>query len=230
MELVNHAQRSLSEQTARLDPDNQYESNKKLDLEKSFMNVVVASGKEFEVQPFASMEIPRQENYRNSDYDQFRSDLDHYITQLILSNRLRAKGSSVEILPEAKDKIRSYVHGLRDCIEKANIEASKRESLIQKLNEFEKELEKRRTNLVSLAMIAIAILGAPGGTWASLDLAHKLVTNITQVFAEAKQTEDQKLQIGRNVTPKVLSPPRPPEKGNKSPGAGVGDLDDEIPF
>ena len=59
MELVNHAQRRLSDQTSKFDPDNQYDSNKKFDLEKSFMNIVVAAGKSYEVEPFMSKEVPR---------------------------------------------------------------------------------------------------------------------------------------------------------------------------
>lgn len=235
MELVDHAQRRLSEQTSKFDPDNHYEWNKKFELEKSFMNVVVAAGKRLEVQPFANMEIPRHQNFSNNDYDQFKSDLDHYITQVVIDNSVRAKKLSVEILPKSKDQIRSYVHGLRDCIEKANMQSSKRKMLLDKLDDFEKELEKRRINFVSLSVLAISIVGAPGATWASIDIAHKLITNITQVFAEAKQVEDQTRRIGPETTPKALSPPRPPkDKGDKHPSwqssQQGGDLDDEIPF
>jgi len=232
MELVNHAQRRLSEQTSKLDFDNQYELAKKFDLERSFMNVVVAAGKRLEIQPFSSIEIPRHQNFANSDYNQFISDLDHYVTQLILDNSIRGKKLSVEILPQSKDQIRSYVHGLKECIEKANMQASKKKALLDKLEEFEKELEKRRMSFVSLSMLAISIIGAPGATWASVDIAHRLINNITQVFAEAKQTEDQTRRIGPQATPKALSPPRSPEsKTDKhSLWQEGGDLDDEIPF
>ena len=223
MELVNHAQRRLSEQTAKFDPDNHYEWNKKVDIEKSFMNVVVAAGKRLEVQPFASMEIPRRQNFNDSDYEQFKSDLDHYLTQLIMDNSIRAKKLSVEILTQSKENIRCYVHGLRDCAEKANMQPSKKKSLLDKVDEFEKELEKRRTSYVSLSLLAVSIIGAPGTVWASIDITQKLITNITQVFAEAKQAEDQTRRLGSAAPPKALSPPRPSSKQ-------AGDLDDEIPF
>ena len=128
MELVNHAQRRLSDQTSKLDPEERSDSYKQSALEKSFMNVIVAAGKDFEIEPFASMVVPRLESYQNSEYEQFKSDLDHYLTQLILRNRLSARSTSVEILPLSKDRIRAYVHGLRECLEKGNIQPAKRQA------------------------------------------------------------------------------------------------------
>ena len=234
MELINHAQRRLSDQTSKLDPDNQYEWNKKFDLEKSFMNNVVAAGKSYEVEPFMSMEVPKHQSFNNSDYEQFKSDLDHYITQLVLSNSLRARNNSVKILPHSKEKIQTYVHGLKDCIAKSNMQDSMRKNLLAKLEEFEKELNKPRTNFLALSLVTIALIGAPGGTWASVEVANKLVTNIIQVFAEAKQVEDETRRIGPEASPKALSAPRPlKDQADKRPSwqpSTSGDMDDDIPF
>lgn len=225
MGLVNYAQRSLSNQISRLDLDNEQEWRERNELQQRFMNVVIAAGKRFEIEPFTSTVVPRHADYRTSDYKQFESDLDHFVTQLVRDNSLRSKKTSVEILPDSKDKIRNYVHALRECIEKANMTPRKREALLSKLDHFAKELEKRRTNILEVTMLSFAILGIPGATWASVDIAHKLLNNITQAFAEAKSHEDQTRQIGSGSSPKALSPPRPPEK---KPGAE--NLDDEIPF
>lgn len=218
MELVNHAQRRLSELTVKFDPDDHYASNQQDALEKSFMNIIIAAGKDFEIEPFASMIVPRHEDYRNSDYEQFKSDLDHYITQLILRNRTKSKGESVAILPLSKEKIRVYVHGLRDCIEKASMDSAKKRALLDRLDDFEKELEKRRMSFVSLSLLTIAFVGAPGSLWASADITHKLITNITnitQIFTESKQLEDETRQIGAPAAPKELSPPSPFGKCNQ---------------
>lgn len=227
--LVNHAQRSLSQQTAKFDPENEYQWRQKQELEQRFMNVIVAAGKRFEIEPFTSMEIPRHNNFRDSDYKQFESDLDHFVTQLILDNSMRSKKMSVEILPESKDKLRRYVHGLRTCVENSNMNDKKRKNLLNKLDEFEKELEKRRMNFLSVTLLSFEILAIPGGTWASAEVAYKLVTHITQTVAEAKQLEDQTRRIGPTPAPKALSPPRPADKPRSQPQAAA-DLDDEIPF
>ncbi len=226
MGLVNYAQRSLSNQIAKFDPENEHDWRQREEIQQRFMNVIVASGKRFEVEPFVSTDIPKHADYRTSDYKQFESDLDHFVTQLVLDNSIRAKKTSVEILPNSKDKIRSYVHGLRKCVENSSITEQKKQKLLDKLEQFEKELEKRRTNILAVTILSFEILAIPGATWASIDMTHKLITNITQEFAEAKSLEDQTRQIGPNVPPKVLSPPRRPAKQPEP----TNELDDEIPF
>ena len=223
--LVNHAQRKLSQQIESLDLENEHDWRQKEEICRRFMNVIVAAGRRFEVEPFLSMEVPRHTDFRDSDYKQFESDLDHYVTQLVIDNSMRSKKTSVEILPDSKDRIRSYVHGLRKCVEDAHMQAAKRKALLSKLDDFEKELEKRRLGILAVTLLSFEILAIPGSTWASIELAHKLITNISQVVAESKQAEDQTRQVGSPAPPKALSPPRP--TGN--PGL-AGDLDDETPF
>lgn len=84
-------------------------------------------------------------------------------------------------------------------------------------------------NFLAVTLLSFEILAIPGGTWASVEVAHKLITNITQTVAEAKQLEEQTRQIGTPAPPKALSPPRPASKASPQPQTG-GDLDDEIPF
>ena len=89
MMLVNHAQRSLSEQTKGLTEEDWQQRE---ELRHSFMNVVIAAAKRFEIEPFVSMEVPRFSDFEeNVDYRQFKADLDHYITQLVIDNSIRAK-------------------------------------------------------------------------------------------------------------------------------------------
>lgn len=197
MGLVNYAQRSLSNQITKFDPDNENDWRQREEIQQRFMNVVVAAGKRYEVEPFVSTDIPRHADYRTSDYKQFESDLDHFVTQLVIDNSIRAKKTSVEILPNTKDKIRVYVLSLRKCIEDSGTTGHKRQKLLDKLDHFEKEMEKRRLNVLAVTLLSFEILAIPGGTWASVDVAHKLITNITQTVAEAKQHEDQTRQIDR---------------------------------
>jgi hypothetical protein len=75
--LFNHAQRNLSKQLDRLDPNDEREWKTRQDIEQSFMNVIVAAGKRYEIEPFVSTQVPQYADYRTSDYQQFRYDLDH---------------------------------------------------------------------------------------------------------------------------------------------------------
>lgn len=228
MQLVNAAQRSLAAKVENLDPENQYEWQKVEDLRYSFMNVVVASAKRFEIEPFYSMEVPQYSNFRDADHRQFKSDLDHYLTQLILDNSLRSKKDSVEVLPKTKDQLRTYLSGLKQCVENGNMSDAKREALLKKLDAFEAELEKRRLSMLAVARFAYLILSVPGTVWASVDITHKLTTSIMQTVAEAKVAEDETKQLPNVAAPKALIAPRKPAPARNSGFAD--DLDDDIPF
>ncbi len=222
MTLVNHAQRRLAEQTKTLKT-----GFERAELRHSFMNVVIAAAKRFEVEPFVSRKVPSLSDFnQHIDYPQFQADLDHYITQLAIDNSIRAKQDSVAILPNSKDRIRSYVHGLPQCIEQANMTEPKREALLKKLGQFEAELEKRRLNILAVARVAFELLAIPGGVWASAEVANKLITNIMQTVAEAKSAEQETRQLAPTVPPKALSSPRAEEADRLS----INIIDDDIPF
>ncbi|AEG50067.1 hypothetical protein Sphch_2406 [Sphingobium chlorophenolicum L-1] len=229
MELVNLAQRSLHDQTKFLDEDERSDWIKIEDLRLSFMNVVLASAKRFEVEPFVSMEVPHRKQFDMRDYDQFKFDLDHYVTQLVLDNSLRSKADTVAILPKTKDTIRGYINGLRECIEKGNMDQKKRDALLHRLDALEAELEKRRVSMVAVARIAYHLWAVPGSMWASYDVANKLLSSMMHNVAEAKEQESTQKQLPPSEPPKVLSPPRQPAP-NLFAGASFADDSDEVPF
>jgi hypothetical protein len=227
MQLVNAAQRSLSNKIDVLDADNQYEWQKAEEARYAFMNVIVAAARRFEIEPFYSMEVPQYSNYRDVDHRQFKSDLDHYVTQLILDNSLRSKSESVKILPNTKEQLRTYVSGLRQCVEKGNMTDAKRAALLKKLDLFEEELERRRLNMMAVARFVYVVLSVPGTLWASADITQKLTSSIMQTVAEAKAAEDEAKLLPSPTPLKALSAPRRPTVAKASPFA---DLDDDIPF
>jgi vacuolar-type H+-ATPase subunit I/STV1 len=177
------------------------------------------------------MQVPKFSDYQgNVDYRQFQADLDHYITQLTLDNSIRRKRDSVAILPNSKDKIRSYVSGLRQCIEKAHMTDAKRDALLNKLDEFETELEKRRLNILAVARLTFELLAIPGGLWASAEVANKLIHNMMQTVAEAKSIEQETSQLPSMGPPKALSPPRAEPISKRGGGRMNEIIDDDIPF
>lgn len=230
MTLVNHAQRRLSEQTQHLDPDERYQYEQRDEIRHSFMNVVVAAAKRFEIEPFVSMQVPRLDSFQDNDHRQFKADLDHYVTQLMLDNSIRAKRASVAVLPKSKDRIRSHIHALRGCLEKANMTPAKREALAKKLDAFEAELEKRRLSTLAVTRVALEFLALPGGVWASAELAPKLISNIMQTVAEANAAEDETRALLPSLPPEALSAPRASDPPPQRRGAFDDELDDDVPF
>lgn len=227
MELANIATRKLHEQTKDLDDDNQYQWREIEDLRFSCRNVLLALAKRYEVEPFASMDVPAYDPNGSSNWKAFQFDLDHYITQIAVDNSIRNKADSVVILPKSKEQIRSYIHGLRECIEKGNMDAGKREALLKKLDALEQELEKRRLSMMAVAKIAYHLWAVPGAMYSSYDIANKLISNMMQTVAEAKAEEDATKQLAAPEPIRALSAPRM-EKPKQS--SWDSDLDDEVPF
>ena len=230
---VRHAQRRLTDRSQQLDANNEQDWHLLEEARYGFTNVVVAAAKRFGIEPFVSFSVPRLDQFKKSDdYRQFKADLDYYMTQLLLDNSIRGKRDSVLIAPTVKDKIRSYIHGLKTAIDASEFTDSKRAALLDKLTEFEKELDKRRLSLLAVTRITIAILAVPGSLWASYDIVAKLSANILQAVGEAKAADDESRQLPPADKPMVLLPPRNQDK------PGIGDatlrpgfnLDDEIPF
>jgi hypothetical protein len=220
MTLANLAQRSLAEQIKKLDPQEEYQWNQREELRQSFMNVVVAAAKRLEVEPFVSMEVPRLAKFKEPDFLQIKADLDHYVTQLVLDNSIRSKRDSVAILPESKERIRTYVYELRRCVENANMTRPKREALLKNLDQFEAELEKRRLNILAVARVAFELLAIP----------RRGLGFVMQVVAEAKSAEQEPRQLAPTAPPKALSPPRDEKAVSVPVPVPGGDIDDDIPF
>ncbi|HYI63927.1 MAG TPA: hypothetical protein VEW71_03475 [Allosphingosinicella sp.] len=226
---VRHAQRRLSEHTSGIDGSDQEGWQEIQDARAALMNVVIAAAKRYAIEPFASMEVPRMKEFSFEDHQQFKADLDHYMTQLVLDNAIREQGNSVPLSPKAKDNIRKYVHGLRTCLGNAELTDAKRSKLMAKLAEFEAELDKRRLSFLAVTRITLEILALPGGVWATGDMVQKLVTNVLQIVAEAKAADDEARQLPPATAPVALSPPRAPTASQRAP-AFDADLDDDVPF
>lgn len=201
------------------------------DYRHGFENVVIGLARSFKIEPFASREVPRRKNFSYDDYEEFRSDLDHYLTQLLVDNTLRNRRSSVPISAKDKDRIRSHLHALREAINTAKLTDAKRAALHKRLADFESALDKPRLNLMEATMLAVAILGLPGAVWQSAEVVGKLTQNVLTIVAEAKLADDEDRRLPLTEPRAALLPPRQEPDVSKRGGRSFDkELDDEIPF
>ena len=108
-QFVRIAQSRLSDRIESLSGDNDQRSWQLIsDARHGFMNIVVAAAKKFEVDPVASIVVPRNQDYDEQTFRQFQSDLDFFVTQLVLENHSRARRDSVFVSPDLKTKISTY--------------------------------------------------------------------------------------------------------------------------
>lgn len=216
---VEIARRRLADHLATLGED-ENDWHKRAEAQHGFMNVVVAAAKRFEIQPLADLSVPRATKFDSDIYREFRSDLDHYLTQLLLSNSARAKRDSVLLTPEFRSTIRAYVFNLRELIENnKEMDEGKRRDLLKHLANFEAALEKKRINLLAVTAMAITLLGAPGAFGSSADIAGKLVSNIMRAVGEARTHENATRHLPSTAPPLAITGPRPQVN-----------MDDDIPF
>lgn len=227
---IKIAQRRLGERTAQLDTSEREGWTELEEARHGFMNVAIAAAKKYEIEPFASLSVPRLENFDQKVHRQFKADLDHYMTQLLLDNSSRAKRDSVTISPELKSSLRTYLHHLREAIDKSeDLSDARKRVLLQKLAEFEAELEKRRLSLLAVTLLAITILGAPGSLGATADMAGRLITSIIKVVGEAKLADDEIRKLPSSEAPMAITGPRKDDP-NLIAKPKKPSLDDEIPF
>lgn len=229
IEIVRTAQRRLGNRVGGLDGNDEYQWQEKQDAYLGFMTVVIASAQRLEVEPFASMTVPNLNEFGYGDFRQFRFDLNHYMAQMMLDASIRGRRDSVAIPEKTMDDIKAYLNGLRQCIAAASISDAKRQALIDRLEEFEKELAKRRLSLMAVTLLSVQLLAIPGSLWASYDIAAKLVTNIMASVAEAKAAEDESRRLAPVEPQKQLMAPNRTEPVAKGYRRSLDD-DDEIPF
>ena len=246
--LTRIAQRRLAEATGELDDNNEFDRNTIIDLNYDFVNIVVGLAKAYKIEPFTSMVIPRHDKFGYDDRRQFKADLDHYMTQLVVGNTMRSRRDSAAMAQTVKERIRSHLHHIKECIDKADLTDAKRASLHAKLREFEASLDKERVNLAALSGVLLQIMSLGVGVAALSDSPsfQKLISNVHQSIAEAKAAEDESRQLAPFDASASLSPPRQevdsqtensggfrPARRDRQTGpreSFTADLDDEIPF
>lgn len=223
---VKIARARLAQTTSELDPNDEHEWTRLNEARHGLVNVVTAAARRYGIEPFASMDVPRLVNFGHEEHRQFTADLDHYMTQLLLSEGFGIKRDSVQLSENAKARIRTHIHHLRDQINKESLPDGKRQDLLKKLDAFEEALEKRRLSLLAVTRITVEILAAPGALAGSYDIATKLLSNVMQTVAEEKGQEESRPQSLERV--RAILPARAFEEQKISKTSRH--VDDDIPF
>jgi hypothetical protein len=241
MEIARRAERVLRERVSKLSSRDEEEWRLISAERHGFLNLVVAAGKRLGIGPFLEYEVPKTDSFRDIDFDEFKAELDHYVTQMALDNSIRARRDSVELPSATKDKVRAYIHQLKLLVDKLTIPDRDKRRLLRALEEFEKALDGKRLPLIKLTSIVLYVALLPGGLGESYNVMHELVDKVVHVIADAKQTEDDQRQLPAPEAPAMLMPPRKKEEGfsgppprrrasASAPAFESGGMDDDIPF
>jgi hypothetical protein len=235
--LVRIAQRRLDDFTRDLSWRDDDDREHIMRARYGFMSTMLGLGRTLEVEPFKSMEVPQFEDYDYSAERQFRHDLDHCLTQLVMGNVIRDRRNSIALTTDTKERIRSHIHHIKTAIDQADVSDAKRAALHSKLADFEAALEKGRLNLFAVSRVVFEILSVSANVAGLADSTsfNRLVHNIMTTVAVAKAADDENRRLPPPDAPKAILPPRaavpkPKPKRTTALDDFSADLDDEIPF
>jgi hypothetical protein len=166
-------------------------------------------------------EVPSIENVTYNTYLDFNKDVMHYRTMLRIRRGQRRQGYSVQFDDNARRKVHHHLDQVLEIFNKLEVEDTKREKLISRLNDLQAEVNQPRTRFDRFAALSIEVSNVVG------DMIDKtkvldLLDAVARVFWGA-QTERQK-QLPPPSRPRI-EPPKPKIDSRKS-----SDMDDDIPF
>ena len=232
-QLVRIAQERLDQRLSQFDREDNSGWNRVAESEMLFSRTVLNLGKSYDIEPFVSMQIPR-EGYNTSEYTEFRHELDDAVAHLVLTNAIKLRRDTMIVPNGVKEAIRTHLHHIRGHLERADISDAKRAALKRKLDEFDAALDKNRFNYLAAGRVAMEILSLTANVLSVTESAtvHKLLTKMMQAVAEAKAEDDEKRNLPSSDPPPVMLPAKREEpKVVSGPREDFSaGLDDEIPF
>ena len=200
------------------------------DAQHGFMSSLVGVAKTYAIPAFANQHMPRPADWDGDVNRQFHADLNHFVAQVTARTAIRSRQSSVAMDPKSKDRLRSYLHGLKTEIDKSSLSGPKKSALLERLAAFEKELDGRRVNILAVSLLVMEIVGIPGSVWASHELVQRLSGNVVQCVGESKVAENEAF-AARLPAPalQITAAEYEPKRVQDFRRQGF-DLNDDIPF
>lgn len=191
-----------------------------------YMNKVLAAAKALELHQFSNWQVP---NFSDDVYETQRAfsfAVQNFVMQIRIRKSRTQRLYSVALDQETKDKIHSYIHGIRELIDRADLEVGKKNSLFAKLDAFAADVNRARTQFQNALLAYISISDAFKDTVEGLVPITKLINSINVALGRAKAAEPEATKLPPPIDDKRIDPPKKQIETKKASRA----LDDEIPF
>ena len=223
------------------DPNDEEDWRYITDARYQYMNVLIGLSKPWGITDISVWCLPSRGDFDDNAFTSFKADVDHFVTQLMVTRAQRRRQDSVILYTSLREDIRAKFHGLKTAVDKSGFHDSRKASLHAKLREFEGLLDKGRLNMVAVARVVMEIMSLSANAAALSDSAtiHRLLGGIQTNVAEHKEKQDAERAL-QAPPPKMITPPAPKANARslaeQKSGFGTGrerfpvELDDEIPF
>jgi hypothetical protein len=168
-------------------------------------------------------EIPPIQEIDFQTYQNFSKRVKHYTTRLEIRHGRRVQGYSVSFDATAKAKLHHLLNQIRELFAKLEIDDRKREALLSKLSDLEKEVDRNRTRFDAYAALAIEVADVTGEIVDRSKILDVLDA-VARLFGIAKRDEATR-QLPAPTKPKQIEHKKPDLRHSKP-----SDMDDDIPF
>lgn len=171
---------------------------------RQFVHEVYAAGQVFQIDGLLS---PATAEQSEGNLDSFNATLARVLTREKLQIREKLRTDTAALSFETKTTIRSSLESLRDQVNRSNLSDEIKQGLHRKIDAVEQELDRKRSSLRPLWLLAGAIAAAtPGAIGAAADLpgAYETVQSAISLAHGEKQAEEQ--AKGRYLPPKLPAP------------------------
>lgn len=244
---IHYARRAddkFNQRTRNLRGDNNDDWEVLNDARMAFHNYIMAIADTYNVASFPDSTALENGDYGHADWRAFKSVFDYRMTKLV-HTKARATNTDGFLLTEvAKEGIRTHLSGLRKYITESDLPEKTKKKLLDKVDEFETALHKRKMNMTAVYAFAGFIIGnlADVTTIADSTVVHKLLNSVFHVANEEVVKTEEVTKLMAPKTPLMISGPSPapnsspiPPKQSRAQPQGPresfsSDLDDEIPF
>jgi hypothetical protein len=208
------------------------------DLRLEYMTIVASAAETYGVADFVEPTEGWDARYFQSLYQRAIS----VATRLTIeAKRARALGS-VALPKGAKERLKRHLEDLRAALDKVELEEKRKKVLREKLNAFEKEIDREKSNinmiLIGVALVAGALNQGSGAFTGLEDAIIKIPETVNAVNVLLGREKLKELEAAPDPLPlppsvtKALPAPKPQPNANglKQSGGFADDLDDDVPF
>jgi len=171
--------------------------------------------------------VPRVGKYDEDANKQFRADLSHYITQIMLNAAEEDRSQSIPLREETRQSLRTYVYYLREAIDKTELPDWRRRRLHDVLTKFEEEITRARIRFGVAVHVLMTVLTASATVGDHWDGIVRITNNIMKELSTAKEADNEQREISQSPSLQLM-PPR--KKEQLVQGFSRQEVDEEIPF
>lgn len=172
---------------------------------------------------FDREDIPAIQDVDFQTYQNFSKRVKHYTTRLEIRHGRRAQGYSVSFDATTKAKLHHQLNQVREIFTKLEIDERRREALLSKLSDLEKEVDRNRTRFDAYAALAIEVADVTGEVVERSKILEVLDA-VARLFGVGKKEES---------TRQLPAPTKPKQIEHKKSDFGpskASEMDDDIPF